>query len=89
MEQPQRRGLAVAAQLAAAAALVAWRVAAHSWHPVWKDIVFLLCLYWVFCLFFLRTRAWGPVTALLVSTLAVIYLNGQMPHMLLVYNLLP
>ena len=89
MTPPPRRRWSVVAQAATALALAAWRVQAPTWHPFWTDALFLVAVYWIFCLAFLHTRAWAPVTALLMAALGAIYLQGQMPHMLAVVDLLP
>ena len=85
----RRRLLSTGIQLLAAAALIAWRALAPTWHPLWEDALFLCALYWIFCLFARDTRAWPAVTGLVCALIGALYLKGQMPHMLLVYDLLP
>jgi len=89
VDPARRRLLSTSAQLLAAGALIAWRAASPTWHPLREDALFLCALYWMFCLFARNTRAWPAVTGLLCALLGAIYLKGQIPHMLVVYDLLP
>jgi hypothetical protein len=53
------------------------------------DVVLLLALYWIYVVFSLETRHWRAVTLALMVGLLGIYLRGQVPHILVVYDLLP
>lgn len=89
MTELSRRRAITAAQAVAALSLAAWRLLAPTWHPFWQDILFWAALYWLATLFGRESRAWPALTGAVVLGLALIYLSGQMPHMLLVYDLLP
>ena len=76
-------------ELALAGLLIAWRVAAPTWHPVYLDFLFYLGLFWAFLALCPEPRAReGAALALSLLFLAV-YLKGVMPHLLLVAGLLP
>ena len=76
-------------EVALAGALIAWRFVAPTWHPVWFDLLFYLGLYWIYLALFPETKSWTAVTLGLTMLGLGIYLKGQLPHMLLVAELLP
>lgn len=71
-----------AAEALAAAGLLLWRLLVHSPHPIYADWITILAVYWIFTIFFHRTRPWVYGTALTMILLVVLYLHGQMPHTL-------
>jgi hypothetical protein len=77
-------------EIALAVALVAWRCAAPTWHPFYRDILFYLGLYWIFLVLVPESSpARTPVTIGMMMLALGIYATGQMPHMLLSLDLLP
>jgi hypothetical protein len=75
-------------ELALAGLLIAWRLAAPTWHPVWMDLLFYLALYWAWTALFPESKAWTRVTLALMLLGLGIYLKHQIPQMLLLVNLL-
>jgi hypothetical protein len=84
-----RRGAWTLLELALAGLLIAWRIAAPTWHPVWQDLLFYLGLYWVFLALCRDARAREWATLALSLLFLGIYLKGVMQNLLLVSDLLP
>ncbi|HEX7901319.1 MAG TPA: hypothetical protein VF950_26405 [Planctomycetota bacterium] len=84
-----RRAVVTLVELALAGLLIAWRCVAPTWHPFWRDILFLLGLYWIFLVLCRNTRAREGVTLALTLVCLGIYLKSVMQDLLFVANLLP
>ena len=76
-------------ELALAGLLIAWRVAAPTWHPFYLDILFYLGLYWILLALCRDPRAREGAAVGLSLLFLGIYLKGVMPNLLLVTDLLP
>ncbi len=76
-------------ELALAVLLLVWRCLAPTWHPVYLDLLFYLGLYWVFLILDAKADRVETLTAFLMIALFGIYLRAQMPHWLVLVDLLP
>ncbi len=68
-------------EMAAALAVIALRLALYPGDYRWKgpaDWVLWVAAYWIFTVVAGHTRAWPPLTVLLVLALAGIYLEGNL-----------
>lgn len=84
------RRLRLALELLLAGALIAWRCVARTWHPFYLDIFFYLGVYWIFLALAPReSKARTPVAVLMCLGLLALYLKAQVPHMMVVAELLP
>jgi hypothetical protein len=55
----------------------------------WRDVIVLLCTYWIFSALVSSARAWAIGTAAFVSLLLGIYAWGVAPHILGSYGIQP
>jgi len=78
-----QRGIAAATIVAAALA----RACFVEPRALWRDGVILLALYAAFTVVARQSRAWRPVTTVLVSFLLGLYVFGQFPYTLNVLGL--
>jgi hypothetical protein len=75
----ETRLIARTRQAIAAVVLLAWRVVCHPPSSLWRDWVFLLCLFWLFSIFGSRSKVWPLALGTLMVALFVLHSVHQLP----------